>query len=68
MLKFLRCLLVGHDWSILSITSHNSILTNLKSDGGEIDYDIKRGLLGWKEWTHHCNKCSKIVVKQTIGL
>jgi hypothetical protein len=65
MLKFLRCLFIGHDWSILSITSHKHLLATLKGEWP--DNDIKRGLLGWKEWTHQCKKCSKIVVKQTIG-
>jgi len=67
MLKFLRCLFIGHDWEILSIVPHARILTNLKTHG-DLDDDLKRGLLGWKEWTHQCKKCSKVVVKQTIGI
>jgi hypothetical protein len=67
MLKFLRCLFVGHEWDLISKSSHKRVLKALKVENDSVERDMLKGLLGYKEYVMKCKKCSRFDIKQTLG-
>jgi len=68
MIKFLRCVIFGHEYRTSSVSSVGPHPESILNKSGGTPITLSRALLGYTETIRTCRRCGKMETITTLGI
>jgi len=65
MIKFLQCLILGHEYEI---ASHTSVPPKPLEAQGDLSFSLEMIVVGYAKTIQTCRRCGKIKTTTTLGV